>query len=214
MIDKNSNMLRTHSENTFKESEQIKESMSINSGISEMTEKPKPADLIKIHRGLYQHWALYTGDGNVIHLAPTSEHADAGVSSVKSVVHSEATVKKEKLQDVVGNNKYHTHNVLDKQCPPLYTPDILQKAENLVGKVLPYNLETHNCEHFVTGLRYGTPKSQQVRNGFAVVAVIGLILVGFFFCVKLESKVSNCFGFVCFFFAIFICIFHILTMPN
>lgn len=92
-----------------------------------------------------------------------AEHADAGVSSVKSVVHSEATVKKEKLQDVVGNNKYHTHNVLDKQCPPLYTPDILQKAENLVGKVLPYNLETHNCEHFVTGLRYGTPQSQQVQ---------------------------------------------------
>ncbi|XP_059375494.1 phospholipase A and acyltransferase 3-like [Carassius carassius] len=125
--------------------------------------KLNPGDLIKIHRGGYHHLALYIGEGYVIHLAPSSEYADAGVSGLKSIAQSIATVKKEKLQDVVGKDVYHIYNVLDNQSTPLPTPDIIQKAQSLVGTVLPYNLATRNCEHFVTELRYGTPKSQQVQ---------------------------------------------------
>lgn len=92
-----------------------------------------------------------------------AEHANAGVSRVKSVLHKTATVKKEKIQDVVGNDEYHINNILDEKYQPLPTPDILQKAENLVGETLPYALLRRNCEHFVTELRYGTPQSQQVQ---------------------------------------------------
>uniref|UniRef100_A0A672K7E9 HRAS-like suppressor 3 n=1 Tax=Sinocyclocheilus grahami TaxID=75366 RepID=A0A672K7E9_SINGR len=120
---------------------------------------PKPGDLIEIPRPSYQHWAICSEEGNVIHIVPPSENADAGVSSVKSVLHNKAIVKKEKLLDVVGTDDYRIHNVLDKQHAPLPISHILQKAESLVGMVVPYNVLTDNCEHFVTGLRNGVQQS-------------------------------------------------------
>ncbi len=104
-----------------------------------------------------------------------AEHADARVSRLKSVCHNEAIVKKEKLQDVVSSDEYRTHNVLEKEYQPLPIPDVLQNAERLVGKVLRYNLFTHNCEHFVTLLRYGAPQSKQVQL-FSMTFYIRIIL--------------------------------------
>lgn len=40
---------------------------------SKYDEKPEPGDLIEIFRGSYQHWAVYIGDGFVVHLAPPCE---------------------------------------------------------------------------------------------------------------------------------------------
>uniref|UniRef100_A0A8C1VC28 LRAT domain-containing protein n=1 Tax=Cyprinus carpio TaxID=7962 RepID=A0A8C1VC28_CYPCA len=124
-------------------------------------EEPKSGDLIEISRGLYEHWAIYIGDGYVIHLVLLSEHADAGVNSVKSVLHNKAEVKKGKLKDVVGEDQYRIHNLLDEQFEPHPTEDILRDAGSLVGNILQYNVFTRNCEHFVTLLRYGKPQSQQ-----------------------------------------------------
>lgn len=36
-------------------------------------EKPEVGDLIEIFRGSYQHWAVYVGDGFIVHLAPPCE---------------------------------------------------------------------------------------------------------------------------------------------
>uniref|UniRef100_A0A8C1VB73 LRAT domain-containing protein n=1 Tax=Cyprinus carpio TaxID=7962 RepID=A0A8C1VB73_CYPCA len=127
-------------------------------------EEPKSGDLIEISRGLYEHWAIYIGDGYVIHLVLLSEHADAGVNSVKSVLHNKAEVKKGKLKDVVGEDQYRIHNLLDEQFEPHPTEDILRDAGSLVGNILQYNVFTRNCEHFVTLLRYGKPQSQQVQH--------------------------------------------------
>ncbi|KAK5886643.1 hypothetical protein CesoFtcFv8_017657 [Champsocephalus esox] len=33
---------------------------------------PKPGDLIKIFRGTYEHWAVYIGGNEVVHLIPPS----------------------------------------------------------------------------------------------------------------------------------------------
>ncbi len=93
-----------------------------------------------------------------------AEHADAGVSRVKSVLHNEATVKKEPLQEVVGSDKYRINNLLDEQHERRPIQDILQLTESLVGKTLPYCLCKFNCEHFVTLMRYRTPQSQQVQH--------------------------------------------------
>lgn len=35
--------------------------------------EPKPGDLIEIFRPFYSHWAIYVGDGYVVHLAPPSK---------------------------------------------------------------------------------------------------------------------------------------------
>ncbi|XP_051727913.1 phospholipase A and acyltransferase 3-like [Ctenopharyngodon idella] len=142
--------------------------------------KPNCGDLIEIPRGLYQHWAIYVGDGYVVHLASASEHANAGASSVKSVVHNKATVKREKLEDVVGNDTYYINNHLDEKYEPHPIQDILQDAKILVDKELQYGVTTKNCEHFVTLLRYGQPHSQQVEDAAVYGSLIaGIVVLGY-----------------------------------
>ncbi|XP_050983528.1 phospholipase A and acyltransferase 3-like isoform X2 [Labeo rohita] len=146
--------------------------------------KPEPGDLIEIFRGLYQHWAIYVGEGYVIHLAPPSEHAHAGANSMMSVLHERARVKKEELYEVVGNNDYCINNLLDNKYKPRPVWMILRDAHSYLGKELPYSVFTSNCEHFVTELRYGKPESRQVRGAVETVAAaagagIGLGIIAY-----------------------------------
>ncbi|XP_048032900.1 phospholipase A and acyltransferase 3-like [Megalobrama amblycephala] len=153
--------------------------------------KPEPGDLIEISRGVYQHWAIYVGDGYVIHLAPPSEHAQAGAYSMMSVLSDKATVKKEELYEVVGNDKYSINNLLDEKYEPRPIQDVLRDAHRLLGKELPYNVFTMNCEHFVTELRYGKPESRQVRQA---VVIGGAAAAGFGIVVAAAAVVSAFLG--------------------
>ncbi|XP_067104125.1 phospholipase A and acyltransferase 4-like [Osmerus mordax] len=142
-------------------------------------EKPEPGDLIEIDRGNYQHWAVYIGDGFVVHLAPPSEGQGAGSSSMMSVMHDKAKVKKEELWDVVGTDKWCIKNSLDEKCDPRPVHLILKEAKEMVGAELPFCVFRGNCEHFATELRYGKAESRQVQTavqvgvGLGVAAVVG-----------------------------------------
>ncbi|XP_067312624.1 phospholipase A and acyltransferase 3-like [Pseudorasbora parva] len=142
--------------------------------------KPEPGDLIEIFRGTYQHWAIYVGDGYVIHLAPPSEHAQAGAYSMMSVLCDKAKVKKEELYEVAGNDEYRINNLLDDKYEPRPIQNILRDAHSLLGAELSYSVFTGNCEHFVTELRYGKPHSRQVRQAVEVGVAVGFAtVVGF-----------------------------------
>ncbi len=80
-----------------------------------------------------------------------------------SVLHDKATVKKEELYEVVGNNDYRINNLLDEKYEPCPVREILRDAHRFLGKELPYSVFTGNCEHFVTELRYGKAESRQVQ---------------------------------------------------
>uniref|UniRef100_A0A8C9PS20 LRAT domain-containing protein n=1 Tax=Spermophilus dauricus TaxID=99837 RepID=A0A8C9PS20_SPEDA len=123
---------------------------------------PKPGDLIEIFRFGYEHWAIYVGNGYVVHPAPTPEAARGGVSGFSSVVGNRAIVKKELLSMVAGRDKYRVNNKNDKKYNPLPPNKIVQQAEKMVGKEVPYSLTSDNCEHFVTKLRHGVSLSGQV----------------------------------------------------
>lgn len=127
--------------------------------------QPQLGDLIEIDRGYYQHWAIYVGNGDVVHLAPECEVAGAGLSSIRSVAADCAMVKKEPLRRVVGSDKYKINNKYDTRFPPLPVDEIICRAKAEVGTVMSYSVLGQNCEHFVTGLRYGTAVSDQVRDG-------------------------------------------------
>uniref|UniRef100_A0A3P8SQH0 Retinoic acid receptor responder 3-like n=1 Tax=Amphiprion percula TaxID=161767 RepID=A0A3P8SQH0_AMPPE len=137
-------------------------------------DKPEPGDLIEIFRGSYQHWAVYVGDGFVVHLAPPSEVAGAGASSMMSVLAEKALVKKEELWDVVGMDKWIINNGLDKKYTPRPARAIVREACALVGTELPYCVFRGNCEHFVNELRYGKAESRQVRKAGEVVVGVGI----------------------------------------
>ncbi|KAB0363055.1 hypothetical protein FD754_007211 [Muntiacus muntjak] len=125
--------------------------------------EPQPGDLIEIFRPFYRHWAVYIGNGYVVHLAPPSEIPGAGAASVMSALADKAFVKKERLCDVVGRDRYHVNNKHDGRYSPLPPSKIVQRAEELVGQEVLYKLTSENCEHFVNELRYGVPRSDQVK---------------------------------------------------
>ncbi|XP_026991006.2 phospholipase A and acyltransferase 3-like [Tachysurus fulvidraco] len=140
-------------------------------------EKPQPGDLIEIYRGNYQHWGIYVGDGYIIHLAPPSEHAHAGASSMMSVLYDKALVKKEELWYVVGDDEYKVNNLLDDKYEPRPVRAIIREAHSLLGRELPYCVFRSNCEHFATELRYGKAESRQVRKAVEVGAGVGIATV-------------------------------------
>ncbi|XP_051275248.1 phospholipase A and acyltransferase 3-like [Dicentrarchus labrax] len=137
-------------------------------------EKPEPGDLIEIFRGSYQHWAVYVGDGFVVHLAPPSEVPGAGSSSMMSVLAEKAIVKKEELWDVVGMNQWKINNSLDSEYKPRPVHIIVREASLRVGEELPYCVFRGNCEHFANELRYGKAESRQVRKAGETAMVMGV----------------------------------------
>ncbi|KAG7517777.1 hypothetical protein JOB18_016096 [Solea senegalensis] len=94
----------------------------------------------------------------------SGEVAGAGASSFRSVTCDKAIVKRERLWDVVGTDKWQINNILDDKHEPRQAPVIVEEAKALVGRVQPYSLRCQNCEHFATELRYGKAESRQVRN--------------------------------------------------
>nr|XP_005305628.1 phospholipase A and acyltransferase 2-like isoform X1 [Chrysemys picta bellii] len=139
--------------------------------------EPKPGDLIEISRFGYRHWALYVGYGYVIHLAPPSEFTKTGFSSLMSVVADKAVVRKEPLWAVVKGDDYRVNNKHDGKLPRRSVDQIIQEAESLVGKTMPYSVTSENCEHFVTKLRYGVARSDQVQDAM-VAGAVGIVGVG------------------------------------
>ncbi|XP_042705639.2 phospholipase A and acyltransferase 2-like isoform X4 [Chrysemys picta bellii] len=107
--------------------------------------EPKPGDLIEISRFGYRHWALYVGYGYVIHLAPPSEFTKTGFSSLMSVVADKAVVRKEPLWAVVKGDDYRVNNKHDGKLPRRSVDQIIQEAESLVGKTMPYSVTSPRC---------------------------------------------------------------------
>lgn len=100
-------------------------------------------------------------------LPPQAEFAGAGCASLMSTLTDKALVKKELLETVVGKNRYRVNNKHDIKYPTLPIPKIVRRAEEMVGQELEYKVTSENCEHFVTELRYGVPKSDQVSQPFS-----------------------------------------------
>uniref|UniRef100_A0A670YRV7 Phospholipase A and acyltransferase 3 n=1 Tax=Pseudonaja textilis TaxID=8673 RepID=A0A670YRV7_PSETE len=95
-----------------------------------------------------------------------SELAGAGCASLMSTLTNKALVKKERLLEVVGHDRYRVNNKYDSKYAPLPVNKIIQLAEEKVGQELEYKITSENCEHFVTELRYGVARSDQVRGSF------------------------------------------------
>uniref|UniRef100_A0A8C3XG20 LRAT domain-containing protein n=1 Tax=Cyanoderma ruficeps TaxID=181631 RepID=A0A8C3XG20_9PASS len=135
--------------------------------------RPQPGDLIAIYRPFYQHWALYVGDGYVIHVTGPQSILGSSSSSTR------AKVKKELLKDVAGNNRWRVNNKYDRYRTPLPVKEIIRRAELWVGRQVPYDLLGGNCEHFVTMLRYGVGISGQVsKAGDRITGILSAVLFG------------------------------------
>ena len=81
-----------------------------------------------------------------------------------SVPTEKAMVRKQKLQEAVGDSTWRINNSLDKKYKHCSPRVIVKEALMEVGKMMEYSIYSSNCEHFVNELRYGKAVSWQVSG--------------------------------------------------
>uniref|UniRef100_A0A3Q2QHJ5 LRAT domain-containing protein n=1 Tax=Fundulus heteroclitus TaxID=8078 RepID=A0A3Q2QHJ5_FUNHE len=104
--------------------------------------------------------AVYIGRGHVVHLVNPFSMGSSG-SSVP-VPGEMGVVLEQKLEEVVGNDRWRINNYLDKKRKPQQGYAIVKQAIGFIDARLPYSVIKSNCEHFATDLRYEKPTSRQV----------------------------------------------------
>ncbi|XP_063800964.1 uncharacterized protein LOC134969144 [Pseudophryne corroboree] len=141
---------------------------------------PKPGDMIEFQRYGYQHWGIYVGNGEIVHLTDQN-----GWSSLSSPFGETAVVKKDSLERIAADCTYKVNNKYDTKISPYPPTEIVRAALERVGMRLQYSIISANCEHFVTELRYGIGSSDQilmtlaaVSEEMAVTAAKGVKLIG------------------------------------
>lgn len=140
----------------------------------------EPGDMIQYHRGRYEHWAVYIGNGKVIQV---TVH-DFGGSVANTIVSislamntlgrqtAVARITEENFHDVLGEDgKARINNFKDRTWDVLPANCIVQCARSCLGRE-GYNVLENNCEHFATECRYGKRLSGQ-EEAFWSTATLG-----------------------------------------
>ncbi|XP_042328139.1 phospholipase A and acyltransferase 2-like [Sceloporus undulatus] len=140
-----------------------------------MSQKLNLGDLIEIDRRGYQHWAIYVGDGYVVHLV-SADGSRPNTSFSLSASTKKALVKKQRLSEVTEGNKWRVKNKHDNKYSPKSRQEIVQSALQMVGKKIDYNVVTMNFEHFANNLRYGRYECDQVIRGAGILGAVGTVL--------------------------------------
>ncbi len=124
-----------------------------------MREYPRRGDIICKNSayGLYQHYGVYIGDGEVIHFAgEKGQEIDPELADIRK------TTIKEFLN---GETLYIVRERKDSSLVPFSEDEIVKRALSRVGRQKgKYDLVFNNCEHFAYWCRFGIKKSQQVED--------------------------------------------------
>ncbi|KAK2100279.1 hypothetical protein P7K49_021627 [Saguinus oedipus] len=107
-------------------------------------QEPNPGDLIEIFRIGYEHWALYVGDGYVIHLAPPT------------IISQDRVVK---MSELMENSKSSALNPDDPQGPlsvPLIAGEYPEAGSSIALSVLGSSamVKQERLEDVVGGCHY------------------------------------------------------------
>uniref|UniRef100_A0A8C5UJX0 LRAT domain-containing protein n=1 Tax=Malurus cyaneus samueli TaxID=2593467 RepID=A0A8C5UJX0_9PASS len=123
---------------------------------------PNRGDLIEIKRQGYQHWALYVGDGYVIHVTAADEKGPLKSDTTGTILTRKAKVKKQLLKHVAKKDEWCVNNKHDWYRVPFPVKEIIRRAESWIDKEVPCDELGSNCERFMTKLCYGDAISFQV----------------------------------------------------
>ncbi|KAK3602554.1 hypothetical protein CHS0354_003807 [Potamilus streckersoni] len=142
-------------------------------------------DTIEFPRGYYSHWAVYIGDGKVVHLTGDENDGingnfDSGnLFTICGQRFNKAYVKVEDFWNVVLGSKANINKNKDKKMRPLEKEEIVQRAMSKLGEI-GYNVMWCNCEHFASWCRYGKVKSDQVEKvlTWSAVGATAMALLG------------------------------------
>ncbi|KAM4723069.1 uncharacterized protein WCC33_009285 [Rhinophrynus dorsalis] len=146
-------------------------------GVLEDGPTPQVGDIIEVSLPGHQHWAVYIGDGNIVHI--TGRILGSGEDSV----HGDCNVVQQtELERETKGCKYKVNNKYDGEIIPVPTDELVHFALKMVGEKKPYGL---NCDQFALELRYGQANLDLVLRALAPIpgemtmaAAKGVKLVG------------------------------------
>lgn len=140
----------------------------------------KPGDMIEFVRNGYSHWAIYKGEGKVIHRWGDSDGVGKSIgffgnlATFSGVQFNKAKIVESNIDDVLHfGGKVRVNNYLDGKYKPLDVSEIVKRAVNVLDHS-GYNLLYNNCEHFATDCRYGESTSRQVQLLVGTMALAGV----------------------------------------
>ncbi|XP_068105976.1 phospholipase A and acyltransferase 3-like [Hyperolius riggenbachi] len=133
---------------------------------------PDPGDLIEIFGIVCQHWGVYVGNGDIVHITD----GESSSSNSSFISGGRCVVRRQDMYDAAKGFPFRVNNKYDDRRDPYPADKIVRDALSEVGSRKKYKLTTANCEHFVTKLRYGRKASQQVKDGVA--SVVGGLVLG------------------------------------
>lgn len=141
-----------------------------------------PGDIIAVDRGVYLHYAVYVGNGEVIHYrgrdgdfgekitvhrAPMSEFLQDSkeffILQFPEEKERMLTVSERIKKILKGEGIQLFHRMRRAKDYHLYSPrETVRRAESRLGEA-SYNLLTDNCEHFAIWCKTGVSESYQVN---------------------------------------------------
>ena len=143
----------------------------------------KKGDVMGVHRGIYDHYGIYTGRGKVIHFS--NERKDFGgdirvrratLAQFKNGASNVFVVDFESYRDYVENLGLFDLGIvkialrkLFGNKRTLYSPEeTVERAESKLGRK-GYNIVFNNCEHFAVWCKTGKHESSQVQRFFEAI---------------------------------------------
>lgn len=136
-------------------------------------------DVICVNRGIYDHYGVYSGYGNVIHYTKGNSLFDGVIRETSMAQFLEGSTNLhvcnyDNLGRQIGNGAYEPKSIIGglwmlgeiffgKQATVYSPEDTVARARSCIG-LHSYDLLTHNCEHFAAWCKTGVARSEQVNN--------------------------------------------------
>ncbi|KAM3920285.1 uncharacterized protein RB166_014677 [Leptodactylus fuscus] len=104
-------------------------------------------DIIEILQPGHRHWAIYVGDGTIVHI--TGSIVGIGEDSV----HGNSVVEKSTLETEAKGCEIKVNNIYSGELIPIPKEEVVRSALKIVGESKPYG---SCCRNFVLELKYGS----------------------------------------------------------
>lgn len=125
----------------------------------DIKQRLRPGDVTSFKREAFNHFAVYIGDGKVI-------HKGVGTDGQKK---SNASIVEAKLDDVIDGCEMTRKDVSGSHFS---REEIVERAKSQLGKST-YHFLGANCEHFANWAAFDENKSDQVQDGVKYVVKVG-----------------------------------------
>ncbi len=126
----------------------------------------------------YEHWAVYVGEGEIVHYQAPRELNGLTAKLNSGVIQETLQEYMERQGEGMTVRLGKLSSEGDRRYFPALDPEVVvERARSKVGKK-EYNLIRNNCEHFAKWCKYGKEMSDQIERGAVIASMLGGFLAG------------------------------------